>query len=347
MSLTCFSQGDYVILGDSLQMYGDVRNYGKGKILQDDGVWHTVAGEPEGNIFSFDWVTEYRRGDDVYKALTINGNRQMYHELVAGKTSLYKYGKHYVLKTDTQTIELNKRNYQSVLLKSLLCNGAAKSISNVAFSKLAMQRVVAGSNDGSCNLDYVSYPKFGIIGGYNRVNVTIFPTQFNRSQGGANAFSLGVFYEAPLPTKRPWLSFHAETYVNLPYNVEAEYSQLELFQVRYFTMTYQSVVVSPGFKLTTTDGSIKPYLKLAPALSFTHCQSRDGVKVRGTDVKVVDIGPQDYMQAGFSTSAGFQFPVGHRRNILVELKHTTSNRNQRAVYEMHSTSTSLWIGFSL
>ncbi|MEI9920832.1 MAG: hypothetical protein WDO14_18870 [Bacteroidota bacterium] len=350
VSFSCFPQ-DYVILGDSVQLFGSVRPYGEGKILHiDEDRGHAVTSTTHHlikNIFSLNEISEYRDGFDIYKVFNIDGKYIPYEEVVTGEVYLYKKGNHYLLKTRDKLTELRRSNFRSVLNESLDCVGDKKLMSNVGYSKVALKRIVTSSNEGTCDLFFVSsYHKFGIWAGYNWMFVSLHENQAAKSDVRGNSYSVGAFYEAPLPTKLPRLFFYAEIFKIFPYNVDAEYKDVYA-NTNYLTMTYQSTVVSPGFKLTTAEGSIKPYFKFAPAISFTRVTSPTGIRARSNDQKVIDIGPQDYMQIGFNTTVGVQIPVGIRKNIHAEIKVFDSYRNERAVYETSMRSASLIVGFSL
>ncbi|MEI9920833.1 MAG: hypothetical protein WDO14_18875 [Bacteroidota bacterium] len=332
---------DYIIVNDSLRQ-GKVRPYGKGRIVLQE--YETQAGiGAGGTVYNLSRISEYKRGSDIYEALTINGDRRMYVRLAKGNTSLYKRNGHFFLKSNDQLTELRRSNFRSTLASSLTCEGKEGSISNVVFSKQAMTGIVQRSNAGTCNLDRYPYRKLGIFVGYNLMNLKLYETQSEHSDLKASVPSVGIFYEAPLVTNLPWLYGSLEAFMVLPYKVEATFNVPG--QTNRLVMTYNQIVATPGVKVTTTGTMPGLYVNLAPAISFTHAEAPEGVTSGGK--KVSNVNPEHYKQLGYSASLGIQFPLSNRKNIHVELKHFNAGRYSDSAYEMQSTTTSLLVGFSL
>jgi len=332
-----FSQ-DYVVVGDTLKQ-GQVRRSGSEKITL--GYGSTLVEYPMAK------VSEYRQGSSIYQSLVVHGDRLMYKRVASGKINLYKKGRRYLLKSDDQLVELHKSDFRSTLKSSLSCYGKEGGISKVVFSRPSLQGVVEASNSGSCNLDQIAYRKFGLAIAYGFDNLKASATQTIHSSAPQRSLFSELFFEAPLFVRFPWLYGSAEFFISIP--SEAEFVFHEPNQVTHMTTKMQTLLLTPGFKLTTIKGSVRPYLKLAPAISYTHFESPTGLRVKGSfrdGQLVTSVAPDSYPQIGLSGAAGIQWEVVGRTNLHFEIRHLSAASNSNTQFEVSSKSTVILLGAS-
>lgn len=303
----------------------------------------------EAVVYSLNDVSEYGFQGRSFEALMIQSTREFYQRHVHGKVSLYERRGDFVLKSNDNLIPLNRKNFRTVISNAVKCEGKSPSLSQLTYTEWAMKGVIVAHNEGECNADLIPYRKIGIAAGYGFVTTkasTHVTISFKETD---MAPSFRVFADFPMKFRRPGAYFCVEA---LGTSFQSSYYSQSVGKTAFMTLRVNGITAATSFKFIRKQGNIRPYVKLGAVGSFFRINTPTGLLTSEAEGSVINIKNEllvarfNSTQLGYNTAFGLEIPIHGRKNLHLELKHTSSLPIDRSDVDLRLSTFTLLAGFN-
>jgi len=295
-------------------------------------------------------VKEFTYNKKLFDSYSFQNKREFYERVVTGEDTLYRKGHTYLIRSNNAPLEMNRKNFRSVLKEKLNCSGDVAQFSKVIYTPSAIKNVVTLSNTGRCDLNNLRYRKFGIYAGYNFF-------QFNGSMvdgaslsGGGQSPTAGIFGDFPV-FRRKTLYFTFDVgFISL---VDALISSSSSSTYRTADVKLSGITASPIGVKWVFNKKLKPYFRAGITASYLNITSSAGyltsTLTAASDVNsaLILIKSSSGGLYGLNTGAGIQLPLGKRKNLHIELRYTYATGADFDPLTLGYFAGSLFVGFNI
>ena len=299
-------------------------------------------------IYTAREIKEFHADGKTYESLLTAKGVKFYRRLVAAETALYKDKRNYLLKSQNRIVQLNAKNFRSVLQEHLDINGKDKSLSKVSYTEVALRNFVEGCTKGNCNTDHFPYRKFGVFPAYNLLSfnaVTHMPLSL---QGNARSVSVGVFGDFPLYLP-PSLFVTAELHF---ISTKASLYNESQGTTNYLGLDASGLMAPLGVKWIFNQGRINSYMKGGALVTYMNINA-PSVLIEtistGSDINISkhDIAHKNGFFYGIHAGVGAEIPYRYRKNFHVELKYLKTANSKFDQFKMNFSGVSILAGFNI
>jgi len=312
------SFSNYIVI-DSISNHGLVYPRKDGKI--------DFKTNRKGQVTVYDatQVKEFTYNKKLFDSYSFQGKKEFYERVVTGEDTLYRKGHTYLIRSNNAPLEMDRKNFRSVLKEKLNCSGDAAQFSRVIYTPSSIKNIVMLSNAGQCDLNSLRYRKFGVYAGY-----TFF--QFNGSMvdgaslsGGSQGAMAGIFGDFPVfRRKNLYFTFDA----GFISSVDALISSSSSNTYRTADIKLSGITVTPIGAKWVFNRKLSPYIRAGLTFSYLNVTSNAGYltstvtpsyEVNSALILIKNSAGGLY---GLNTGGGIQVPISKRKNLHVELRYT-------------------------